>query len=343
MLRTIDLRGTADVVAALPARSAPGAGPVSAVEAILADVRTHGDAALRRLTHRFDGVDRVSARIDMSECHAALARLQPGLRVALEMAHESIVRYHRTQLHPPVDLLDGGVRLRSYALPVDRAGCYVPGGAAPLASTVLMTASIAGVAGVPEVVLVTPPDRELGRPVDAVLAAAAIAGVHEVYAVGGAQAIGALAYGTATIRPVDVIVGPGNVYVSLAKRIVAGEGCVGVPSSFAGPSEVVVMADRSTPPRFAAIDVVLQAEHGPDGAAWLVTWDKEVAAKIVAEIAIITRASPRRRDLEANFAARGFVVLVDDPVQAAAVVNALAPEHLELLIADPEAGAAIGR
>jgi histidinol dehydrogenase len=336
MLRILDLRGVSDAAPMLPERGRVDEGPVAAVEAILAGVRTRGDDGVRQFTEQFDGVRLDDLRVSTAECAAALQRIDVPLRDALEAAHDSIVRYHRAQLHAPVDLIRAGVRLRSYAMPVDRAGCYVPGGKAPLASSVLMTAAIAKVAGVPEVVLVSPPDRTLGRPVDAILAAASIAGVDEVYRVGGAQAIGALAYGTDTIKPVDVIVGPGNVYVSIAKRIVAGEGRVGVPSSFAGPSEVVVIADASVPARYAAIDVVLQAEHGPDGAAWLITWDEGVAAAVNAEIAAITAASPRRADLEANFAARGFVALVDGPAQAAAVSNLIAPEHLELLVIDPE-------
>jgi histidinol dehydrogenase len=336
MLRILDLRGVADIASKLPARGGAEAGPVAAVEAILGSVRADGDIAVRRFTEQFDGVKPDDLRVSAAECHAALGRIDTRLREALEAAHDAIVRYHRAQMHAPVDLIRAGIRLRSYAMPVDRAGCYVPGGKAPLASSVLMTAAIAKVAGVPEVVLVSPPDRAIGRPVDAILAAAAIAGVDEVYRVGGAQAIGALAYGTETIKPVDVIVGPGNVFVSIAKRIVAGEGRVGVPSSFAGPSEVVVIADASVPASYAAIDVVLQAEHGPDGAAWLITWDEGVAAAVNAEITAITEASPRRSDLEANFAARGFVALVDGPMQAAAVSNFIAPEHLELLVNDPE-------
>jgi histidinol dehydrogenase len=336
MLRILDLRGVADVATALPARGGTAAEPVAAVERILAGVRDHGDNAVRRFTAEFDGATIDDLRVPADECLAALDRIDRPLRDALEVANDAIVRYHQAQIHAGIDLVRDGLRLRSYAVPVDRAGCYVPGGKAPLASSVLMTAAIAKVAGVPEVVLVSPPDRTLGRPVDAILAAAAIAGVDEVYRIGGAQAIGALAYGTDSIRPVDVIVGPGNVYVSIAKRIVAGEGRVGVPSSFAGPSEVVVIADATVAPRYAAIDVVLQAEHGPDGAAWLITWDEQVATAVNAEIAAITKASPRRADLEANFAARGFVALVDGPAQAAVVSNKIAPEHLELLVADAE-------
>jgi len=170
-----------------------------------------------------------------------------------------------------------------------------------------------------------------------VLAAAAIAGVDAVYRIGGAQAIGALAYGTESVRPVDVIVGPGNAYVAVAKREVAGEGRVGVPSAFTGPSEVVVIADDSVPAGHAAIDVVLQAEHGPDGLAWLITWSDDVADAVSSAVASITASASRRAEIEATLDVNGRCVVVDGPEQAMAVANLIAPEHLELLVADPEA------
>jgi histidinol dehydrogenase len=200
-----------------------------------------------------------------------------------------------------------------------------------------MTAIPARVAGVDEVVVCVPPGPD-GRVADVTLAAAAVAGVDVVHPVGGAQAIAALAFGTRSIRPVDVVVGPGNVYVALAKREVAGR--VGVPSAFAGPSEVVVVADASAPADFAAIDMVVQAEHGPDGLAWLVTWDESVADAVEAGIAKITATSPRREDIEATLAAAGYVVLVDGVVQAIEVANRIAPEHLQLMVEDAQEVAA---
>ncbi len=197
-----------------------------------------------------------------------------------------------------------------------------------------MTAVPARVAGVDQIVLCVPPDRETGRVAGPTLAAAAVAGVDEVYAIGGAQAIGAMAYGTETMAPVDVIVGPGNLYVALAKREVAG--VVGVPSAFAGPSEIVVVADETTPPTFAAIDVIVQAEHGPDGLAWLITWSPEAADAIDAEIGRLVATAGRRADIEANFARGGHLALVEGPVQALAVANLIAPEHLQLMTDDPQ-------
>jgi histidinol dehydrogenase len=168
-----------------------------------------------------------------------------------------------------------------------------------------------------------------------ILAAAALAGVDEVYRVGGPAAIGAMAYGTASIRPVDVIVGPGSARVAQAKREVASRGLVGVPSAFAGPSEVVVVADETTPVGYAAVDVILQAEHGPDGLAWLITWDEAVADAITDEVAVQVAASPRRAHIESTLAEGGYTVLCDGPEQAMAVANEIAPEHLELLVDDP--------
>jgi histidinol dehydrogenase len=163
-----------------------------------------------------------------------------------------------------------------------------------------------------------------------------MAGVDEVYRVGGPAAIGALAYGTESIRPVDVIVGPGSARVAQAKREVASRGRVGVPSAFAGPSEVVVIADGSVPAAFAAVDVILQAEHGPDGLAWLITWDEAVADAVSAEVASQVEASPRRSHIESTLAEGGYAVVCDSPEQAVAIANEIAPEHLELLVADPE-------
>jgi histidinol dehydrogenase len=198
---------------------------------------------------------------------------------------------------------------------------------------VLMTAIPARVAGVAEVVLCVPPAADGNVPA-ITLAAAAVAGVDEVYAVGGAQAIAAMAYGTETIRPVDVIAGPGNVFVAIAKREVAG--VVGVPSAFAGPSEIVVVADASTPAALAAVDVIVQAEHGPHGLAWLVTWSEDAADAISAEIATQVALAPRRADIEATLSVGGWCALVDSPQDAMTVANAIAPEHLQLMNADPQ-------
>jgi histidinol dehydrogenase len=335
VLRRLDLRGAGlDLRDRLPRPAQDGSAPLAAVQEILADVRARGDEAVRDLTERFDGHRPTDLRVPPAELAAALDRIPAELREALEVAAANIRAYHETQVVEEVAHERDGIVVRDLRRPVDRAGLYVPGGRAKYPSTVLMTAVPARVAGVPELVLCVPPSREDGRVSHEVLAAAAIAGVDELYAIGGAQAIAAMAYGTETIRPVDVIVGPGNKYVALAKREVAG--AVGIPSSFAGPSEVVVVADGSAPAAFAAVDVVLQAEHGPDGLAWLVTWDEAVADEVTKELTAIVEASPRRADIEATLAEAGYAVVCDGPEQALAVANAIAPEHLELLVADPD-------
>jgi len=303
-----------------------------AVAAILSDVRTNGDDALRRLTAEFDHVDVERLRVPAAEISAALDRIPVALQEALDVAHDRILAYHSPEASDaPDDFTTGGVTVRHLIRPVARAGCYAPGGRARYPSTVLMCAVPAHVAGVREIVLCVPPGPD-GRIDDATLAAAAVAGVTDVYAVGGAQAIGAMAYGTESIDAVDVIVGPGNRYVAEAKRQVSG--VVGVASAFAGPSEVVVIAGPGTPSELAAIDLVVQAEHGPDGLAWLITWSEELVERVDAAVDRIVAASPRRADLEATLGSGGYAVLVDSPKKACAVANVVAPEHLEILTDD---------
>src|SRR5207248_2161229 len=325
MLSRLDLRGANPDLNPLKARGeAVDASAVEGVRAIIAEVRGRGDDALRDLTEQFDGCTIDDLRVPGDELLAALEDAPAEFRAALEYAREEVTAYHEAQLGGDVRVERDGVLLRELVVPVDRAGLYVPGGRATYPSTVLMTAIPARVAGVPEIALCVPPDPN-GRVPAVTLAAAALAGVDEVYRIGGAQAIAALAYGTETIRPVDVIVGPGNVYVASAKREVGAEGVVGLPAAFAGPSEVVVVADETTPAELAAIDVVVQAEHGPDGLAWLVTWSEETADAVSTAVERIVAGSPRRDDLESTLALGGYAALVEGPEQAAEVVNIIAP------------------
>jgi histidinol dehydrogenase len=335
VLTRLDLRGaTGDLRGLLPTPDVVDEEPAIAVRAILDQVKFGGDDAVRDLTWKFDGVAIDELGVSGDELTSALDEIPPELRIALEAAHENIVAYHRTQLHPDGRLQGDGVLIRDVSVPVDRAGLYVPGGRAPLASTVLMTAAPARVAGVTGLAMCSPPGPD-GRIAPPVLAAAAVAGVDEVYRIGGAQAIAALAYGTESVPAVDVIVGPGNRYVAIAERLVAGQGVVGVPSAFTGPSEVAVIADDSTPVAFAAVDLVVQAEHGPDGLAYLITWSERAANQIESEVARLAAASPRRGEILATLDRGGYAVLVDGPEQAMAVANAVAAEHLELLNDDP--------
>ncbi|MEY2451165.1 MAG: histidinol dehydrogenase [Acidimicrobiaceae bacterium] len=343
MLARLDLRGVTDLGAAVPRPSVAGDGSVvEAVRTILADVRTRGDDAVRELTKRFDGVDIDALAVPDADCKRALEGIAPALRQALELAAANVRDFATAEATADIRYERDGLVVRTLRRPVDRAGCYVPGGRAVYPSTVLMTAIPARVAGVGEVVLCVPPDRAGDVP-DVVLAAAAIAGVDTVYRVGGAQAIAAMAYGTQSVPAVDVIVGPGNIYVAVAKREVAGEGRVGIPSAFAGPSEVVVVADDSTAPHLAAIDIIVQAEHGPDGLAWLVTWSEAAADAITTAVAGLARDAERREEIESTLDTNGRCVLVDGPEQAIAVANLIAPEHLELLNADPESLVALVR
>jgi len=336
LLSPLDLRGVpvAGLAAVVPRPPPDESFPSAAVRAILEEVREGGDAAVRKLTRQFDGVDLDHLRVSGDDITSALRAIAPDLRRALDLAYERILAYHGHEPAAVGDFVLDGVTVRHLVRAVGRAGLYAPGGQARYPSTVLMCAAPARVAGVDELVLCVPPDPD-GRVATETLAAAAIAGIDEVYAIGGAQAVGAMAYGTETIRPVDVIVGPGNRYVAEAKRQVAG--IVGVPSAFAGPSEVVVVADETTPVAWAAIDIVVQAEHGPDGLAWLVTWSERLAAAVTEAVQALVEHSPRRAALEATLGTGGYAVLVDGPDEAMAVANAVAPEHLEILIEDAAA------
>lgn len=331
MLNRLDLRGVPlDALAArLPRVEVDEERPVAAVRGIIAEVRARGDAALLELTERLDGVRLGTTRVGQAELDRALSIIPSEVLAALELARDRIAEHHRAQLRGEVVHESDGVRVRTFHRPVASAGCYVPGGRAAYPSTLLMTVVPARVAGVERVVVCVPPDRSTGSVAAVTLAAAAIAGVDEVHAVGGAQAIAAMAHGTETIAPVDVVCGPGNLWVATAKQEVAGT--VGVAAAFAGPSEVVVVADDSVPADIAAIDVMLQAEHGPDGLAWLVTWDEAVAEEVTRSVERLTAGARRSGEITATLARSGHCVLVDSPEAALAVSDAVAPEHLELL------------
>jgi histidinol dehydrogenase len=332
VLSRLDLRGVTDLAAAIPAPAADDE-PRQAARDVIAAVRERGDAAVRELTLRFDGCDVPETRVSPTVLVDALARAAPEFRAALTHAAAAVRAYHEAQLTAPAVVERDGITMRELDLPVGRAGCYVPGGRATYPSTVLMTVVPAQVAGVREVVLCAPPgpDGEIAAPT---LAAAELLGVDEVHRIGGAQAIAAMAFGTEAIRPVDVIVGPGNAFVAAAKREVVGT--VGI-DSLAGPSEIVVVADRTAPPEFVAADLVAQAEHGPGGTAVLVTWDVAVADAVDAAVQAQLADGDRASDIESSLATGGRIVLVDGALEAMEVVDAIAPEHLQLVTADPDA------
>jgi len=334
MLQRLDLRGgEPELRGRLPRPELDDEGPVADVRAIVDDVRTRGDAALREYTLRFDRVEIDEIRVPVSEIAQARDRVDLGLLAALSEAADTVESFHRHRAATPGTFERNGIVVDLLELPVERAGVYVPGGLARYPSSVLMTAIPARVAGVQGIALCVPP-MPSGAVPDEVLAAASLAGVKEVYRVGGAQAIAALAYGTESLARVDVIVGAGSRWVSLAKREVRG--IVGMPASFAGPSEVVVIADDTVPVDYVAIDLVVQAEHGPDGLSWLITWSEPVLKAVTDAVDRFVQRSPRRAEIEATLTGGGFAVLVDGPEAAMAVANEIAPEHLELCCEDPQ-------
>src|SRR4051812_499710 len=338
MLVRVDVRDArADLADRLGGRTRSADDPAltAAVTSILEAVRQRGDAALRELTEQFDHVRVDEFRVPETELEAAVDATPPEVRDALELAATRIKAYHADQARtPPASFAADGVTVTEAIRPVDRAGLYVPGGLAAYPSTVLMTAIPAAVAGVPERVLCVPPASD-GAIAAVTLAAAFLTGVEEVYRVGGAQAVAAMAYGTESIAAVDVIVGPGNAYVDAAKRMVASEGRVGIDGP-AGPSELVVIADTHADPRAVALDLAAQAEHGPGGTAFLVAWDPAVLDAVVDALVAYVADAPRASEIQATMQEGGRAVLVRDAEQAVAVANLVAPEHLELLVQDAD-------
>ena len=304
------------------------------VREVLQAVKRQGDRALLHYTAEFDQQTLNSAelRVSGSELDAAYQQVSKELLEAIQLARKQIEFFHKQRVPKSwVQFGDNQVVLGKRYTPVDRAGIYVPGGRAAYPSTVLMNAIPAKVAKVPRVVMVTPPGQ--GKTINpAVLVAAQEAGINEIYRVGGAQAIGALAYGTETIPKVDVITGPGNIYVTLAKKLVYGT--VGI-DSLAGPSEVLIIADSSANPVHIAVDLLAQAEHDPMAAAILVTTDSSLALKVVAEVEMQLVDHPRRTLTEKAIAHYGLIIVVDSLKTAAELSNEFAPEHLELEIEDP--------
>src|SRR5690242_5122708 len=306
----------------------------TAVKAIIADVAARGDAALIELSRTFDRVDlaTVGLRVGADEIAAATAACEPSALAALELARERIETYHRRQLPKDERFTDAlGVELGYRWTAIAAVGLYVPGGTAAYPSSVLMNAVPAKVAGVPRVVMVVPaPDGKLNP---LVLAAAQLAGVDEIYRVGGAQAVAALAYGTETIKPVAKIVGPGNAYVAAAKRVVFGT--VGI-DMIAGPSEVLILADGNSNPDWIAADLLAQAEHDASAQAILITDSAIVAEQVERAVAVQLGALPRGEVAGASWRDYGAVIVVPALEQALPLVDALAPEHVEIVAADAE-------
>jgi histidinol dehydrogenase len=306
------------------------------VRAVLADVRARGDAAVMEYTMRFDRWQVASAaelEISLASCHQALASLDASRRVALQQSAARIRDYAAHQKLESWSYTEAdGTLLGQQVTALDRVGLYVPGGKAAYPSSVLMNALPAKVAGVAELIMVVP--TPAGEVNDMVLAAASIAGVDRVFAVGGAQAVAALAYGTAVIPAVDKIVGPGNAYVAAAKRLVFGK--VGI-DMIAGPSEILVVCDGLTDPDWIAIDLFSQAEHDEDAQSILVSPDADFLKRVAASIDRLLPEMPRANIIEASLRGQGALIQVRDLDEAVALANRIAPEHLELSVEDPRA------
>ena len=310
--------------------------PDEAVSRILKDIRANGDAALRKWTLTLDGLDLQPVPVSKDSIRSALESVSRSQREALQQAAARIEAFHRRQPLSSWFTNELGGTLGQIIRPIQRVGLYVPGGTAPLPSSVLMSAIPARVAGVKEIVVVTPPNRSLTNssvPVDSmILAACVISGVEEVYLLGGAQAIGALAYGTETIRPVDKIFGPGNLFVTLAKRQVYG--VVGI-DGLAGPTETVVIADESANPAWVAADLLAQAEHDLLASAILLTPSQELIDHVGIEVAQQMEERSRGDIIAASLENRGGTVLTSSLDEAVDLANEYAPEHLGLSVRDP--------
>ncbi len=333
-LRTLDLRGDrSDPRDRLPRPRVDLAAAREGVAASLAAVRDRGDDALRELTETFDRVAVDDLRVPADVLAAAAEALTPELRAAILRAADQVRWFHEKAMPRAWEDTRDGARMGQWYRPVQRVGVYVPGGKAVYPSTVLMTVVPAQVAGVDEIVLCTPPTGGDGWPNRTILAAAHLLGIDQVFRVGGAQAIAAMAYGTASIPPCDKVVGPGNLYVALAKQQVQAEGRCGI-DAVAGPTEIAIVADGTADPRVIAADLVAQAEHDELATCLLITHTPEIIPAVEAMLDEEVAATQHRERVEAALAGQGTVAIVDDVDQAVAVAEAFAAEHLEVQTAD---------
>ncbi len=336
VLKTSDSGFRAALDALLDRDSSADANVESTVREILTRVGERGDAALLEYTARFDRLSVAAAKeleIPATRLHQAAKKIPPEQYQALETASVRIRDYHARQKLESWSYTEAdGTLLGQKITPLDRVGLYVPGGKAAYPSSVLMNAIPAKLAGVPELIMAVPaPDGELN---EMVLAAAALAGVDRVFTIGGAQAVAALAYGTETVPRVDKIVGPGNIYVATAKRLVFGRVAIDM---IAGPSEIVVVCDGLTDPEWVAMDLFSQAEHDEQAQSILITPDSAFIAQVQAAMQTLLAGMERRAIIDAALSARGALIEVGSLAEAADLVNDIAPEHLELSLADPEA------
>lgn len=301
------------------------------VQDILDNVKERGDAALIDYTAKFDGAEIAAIRVSEEEITAGMAKVDPAFLQVLQRAKANISEFHEKQVTQGFMLTRNGAVMGQRVLPLAKVGVYVPGGTAAYPSTVLMNVIPAKIAGVQKIVLVTPPLQD-GSVNPAILAAAKVAGVDEIYRIGGAQAVAALAYGTESVPQVDKIVGPGNIYVAAAKRLVYGTVDIDM---IAGPSDVLIVADETANPVHVAADLLAQAEHDVNAQAILVTTQRSLAEATQKEVAQQTAQLPRKAIIEQSIAKNGKIILVENLERALVVANEIAPEHLELAVADP--------
>lgn len=302
------------------------------VEKILLNVKENGDEAVRQYSLIYDEVKLKSFEVSEAEFNEALEQTDENLINALIEAKKNIETYHEKQLQDGYKINEKNSYVQQLINPIERVGVYIPGGKAAYPSTVLMNVIPAKIAGVNEIVIVTPPNKE-GKIKSSILVAAKLAGVTKVLKIGGAQAIGTLAYGTETIEKVDKIVGPGNIYVALAKKSVSG--IVGI-DMVAGPTEVVILADETANPRFIAADLMAQAEHDEMASSIVITDSEEFAQRIQQEIPNLLEEQPRKEIIQSSFENYGAIIVVKTIDEGIELVNKLAPEHLELMIKNPE-------
>ena len=314
------------------ARAVPEVNVEDIVSEIIRDVRANGDAALYRYCEKFDGAKLSSLQVSEDEIQEAIAGVDPEFIRILERAAANIRRFHEKQVRTSFIINDQkGVVMGQKVTPVDRAGLYVPGGTAAYPSTVLMDAIPAKIAGCPEIVMVSPPGRD-GKINPVILAAASIAGVTKIFKLGGAQAIAALAYGTESVPRVDKIVGPGNAFVAEAKRQVYGQVSIDM---IAGPSEILIVADRKSNPAHVAADLLSQAEHDKLASAVLVTDSMELAVNVQAEIERQLKLLEREEIARASIEKNGKIIVAENLETAVEISNEIAPEHLELCVDNP--------
>lgn len=322
-----------DTIETIVARKQSETKDVSTVVAqIIARVQQQGDQALFQLIEEIDQVSLSSLTVSLEEVETAVQAVSPELLEVMEQAKENILAFHQKQVQQGFVLTkENGVVMGQRVLPLAKVGVYVPGGTAAYPSTVLMDVLPAKIAGVKKIVMITPTDSQ-GKVPTAILAAASVAGVDEIYKVGGAHGVAALAYGTETIPKVDKIVGPGNIYVATAKKMVYGEVDIDM---IAGPSDVLIIADASANPRWLAADLLAQAEHDILAQAILVTTEAALIEQVQVELDLQLKQLPRKDIAAAALESSGKLILVKDLTEALTIANQIAPEHLELAVADP--------